>query len=92
MSPNPHPTDQQAVNAVLLDRSERVEHALFGNGQPGILERTAALETGQDDLRADLDERVPSVARKRAGVGGAIAGAVAFLVVLGGELARRWPV
>lgn len=38
------PSDQAAVNAVLLDRSERIERAIFGNGQPGVLADVAALK------------------------------------------------
>ena len=32
---------------VLYDRSERVEHALFGNGQEGLLARVARLEVSR---------------------------------------------
>lgn len=30
---------------VVYDRTERFEHALFGNGQPGLLDRVSRIET-----------------------------------------------
>lgn len=34
----------EASIAVLLDRSERLEKLMLGNGQPGLLQRVATLE------------------------------------------------
>lgn len=45
-------TDQVAVNYVLLDRSARLEHAIFGNGQPGLVQRVASIEGWRDEARA----------------------------------------
>ena len=34
--------------AVMYDRSERMEHAVFGNGQPGLIDRVARTEERLD--------------------------------------------
>lgn len=36
-------TDSQKI-AIIYDRTERFERALFGNGQPGVIQRVTALE------------------------------------------------
>lgn len=40
-------TDRELL-IVIHDRSERVERALFGNGQPGLMERMAKAEEQLD--------------------------------------------
>lgn len=46
------PRDQASVNAILLERTERFEHALFGNGQPGVLADVAALKSASTKTTA----------------------------------------
>lgn len=54
-------TDRELLE-VIFDRSERVEKALYGNGQPGALSRLAAMET----LVEDINKRAPSRKEKLA--------------------------
>ncbi len=72
--------DQAAVNAVLLDRTERIEKELFGNGRPGVLVGVATLRSEVDDIQ----KRIPSNREKRAGWAAII---VAIITAAGSVLA-----
>ncbi len=63
--------------AVLLDRSERLDDAMFGNGRRGLIAEVAALKQGQTD-----HEKTEHSPTRRAVAGGA-AGVVALVVAFG---------
>jgi hypothetical protein len=86
-----NPQDQDRVNAVLLDRSERMEKALFGNGDPesGLLAVVAthgeAIEGLQDwlaETRVELRERTPSVREKQGLMASGAAGLLALVTIV----------
>ena len=61
--------------AVLLDRSERIEKALLGNGRPGLIAEVATIVEKVDDL----DKRAPSKKEKYGAIGGILAAMVLAL-------------
>lgn len=62
------PQDQSAVNAILLDRTERIQMALFGNGDPtaGLIGIVAAHGEAVEALQAEFEERAPTKREKYA--------------------------
>jgi hypothetical protein len=68
---------------ILVDRSERIEHALYGNGQKGALDKLSVLQAEMLDVQA----RIPTKTEKNSGIasliGIVIVSAVGFAKHLG---------
>lgn len=57
---------------MMYDRSERFEHAIFGNGQPGLLDRVARVE--------EQNQKRDRVATKAGGTGAVLAAVLTTLL------------
>lgn len=59
---NPAELSNRELLIIMFDRSERLERAIFGNGQPGILTRMANIEGAQPSKTEKVSLRAGLVA------------------------------
>ena len=67
-----HGLTTEEMISVMYDRSERFEHAIFGNGQPGLLDRVARVE--------EQNQKRNRVATKAGGTGAVLAAVLTTLL------------
>ncbi len=69
-------TDRQLL-VLLADRAERVDHAINGNGQPGLIQDVAALKQEVDDVRDSIPS-TPSATERWGVIGGVLVAVVSI--------------